>query len=98
MGKKTDEQIKQAQTDKIMNIVAERAGYFRKHPDKYVEEVLGIRLKLFQKILLVAFNYYNFSTYLAARGQGKTWLTALFCVVRAILYPGSKIAVNTCRL
>ena len=31
--------------------------------------------------------------FIAARGIGKTWLTALFCVVRCILYPGSKIVV-----
>ena len=68
MGKKTDKQIKQDKVDKTMNAVAKYAGYYRKHPEKFVEEVLGIRLKLFQKILLVAFNYYNFSMYLAARG------------------------------
>ena len=31
--------------------------------------------------------------YLAARGQGKTFLTALFCVVRCILFPKTKICV-----
>ena len=31
--------------------------------------------------------------FIAARGMSKTWLTALFCVVRCILYPGSKIVV-----
>jgi len=31
--------------------------------------------------------------YIAARGQGKTYLTALFCVVRCILFPKTKICV-----
>jgi phage terminase large subunit len=31
--------------------------------------------------------------YIASRGSGKTWLTALYCVVRCILYPGTKICV-----
>ena len=35
----------------------------------------------------------NYFMYLAARGQGKTWLTALFCTIRCILYPGTKICV-----
>ena len=35
----------------------------------------------------------NHFMYLASRGQGKTWLTALFCVVRCILFPGSKICL-----
>lgn len=35
----------------------------------------------------------NFFMYLAARGQGKSYLTALFCVVRCILFPKTKICV-----
>lgn len=31
--------------------------------------------------------------FIAARSLGKTWLTALFCVIRAILYPGTKIVI-----
>lgn len=35
----------------------------------------------------------NFFMYIAARGQGKTFLTALFCIVRCILFPRTKICV-----
>lgn len=35
----------------------------------------------------------NYFMYLAARGQSKTWLTALFAVIRCILYPKTKIVV-----
>ena len=35
----------------------------------------------------------NYFMYLASRGQGKTYLTALFCVVRCILFPKTKICV-----
>ena len=35
----------------------------------------------------------NFFMYLAARGQGKSYLTALFCLVRCILFPKTKICV-----
>jgi phage terminase large subunit-like protein len=31
--------------------------------------------------------------YIAARGQGKSFLVAIFCVVRCILYPGTKICL-----
>ena len=37
----------------------------------------------------------NFFMYIAARGQGKTYLTALFCVVRCILFPKTKICVSS---
>ena len=35
----------------------------------------------------------NFFMYIAARGQGKTWLTALFCIVMCILFPRTKICI-----
>lgn len=35
----------------------------------------------------------NYFMYLASRGQSKTWLTALFSVVRCILFPKTKICI-----
>lgn len=35
----------------------------------------------------------NYIMYIAARGQGKTFLTALFAVIRCILFPKTKICV-----
>lgn len=94
-NKKTVKEIAQDKEQKIMETVAWRAGYYRANPQRFVSEVLGINLKWFQKILLWVMMEYNFIMYLAARGQGKTFLTALFCCVRAILFPGSKIIVSS---
>lgn len=91
--KKSVREIAQDKEQKIMQTVAWRAAYYRANPERFVEEVLGIHLKLFQKILIWAMMQYNYFMFIAARGLGKTWLTALFCVVRCILYPGSKIVV-----
>ena len=91
--KKTVQELAQDKERKIMNIIAWKAGYYRSNPHRYVEEVLEIKLRLFQKILLWAMMQYNYFMFIAARGMSKTWLTALFCVVRCILYPGSKIVV-----
>jgi len=38
-------------------------------------------------------NYNTNFMYLASRGQGKTFLIAIFCVVRCILYPGTRICL-----
>ena len=94
-SKKTVREIEHDKAQKIMDTVAWRCAYYRANPHRYVSEVLGIHLKLFQKIILYAMVVYNFTMYLAARGQGKTYLTALFCVVRCILYPGTKIVVSS---
>nr|DAK62762.1 MAG TPA: large terminase [Caudoviricetes sp.] len=92
---KTQTEIEKDKQQKIMGTVAWRAGYYRNNPHRYVIDVLGLSLKWFQQILLWCMMHYNFVMYLAARGQGKTYLTALFCCVRCILFPGTKIVVSS---
>ena len=92
---KTQREIEKDKEQKIMETVAWRAGYYRANPQRFVSEVLGIHLKLFQKILIWAMMHFNFVMYLAARGQGKTFLVALFCCIRCILFPGTKIVVSS---
>lgn len=92
MGKNlSDQEIAQDKTSTIMNIVAERCSYYRANPQRFVSEFLGITLKLFQKIILWAMMHFDAFYFVAARGIGKTYLVALFSVVRCILYPGTKI-------
>lgn len=92
--KTTDAEIKQSKTESIMNTIAERCAYYRSNPHRFAEDFIpGLKLRIFQKILLWAmFNNDNFY-YVASRGQGKTYLVALFCVLRCILYPGTKVKV-----
>lgn len=92
---KTQTEIEKDKQQKIMETVTWRAGYYRNNPHRYVIDVLGLSLKWFQQILLWCMMHYNFVMYLAARGQGKTYLTALFCCVRCILFPGTKIVVSS---
>ena len=91
--KKTTKEVFQEKSEKLMNGVAYWAAFYRKNPQRLCSDYLNVHLKLFQKILLYAMMHNNYFMYLASRGQGKTWLTALFCVVRSILFPGSKIVV-----
>ena len=76
-------------TRKLKTFVA----YWRANPHRFCEEVLGIRLKLFQKFLLCAMNDNMKTVLITCRGLGKTFLTAIFCVIRCILYPGTIIVV-----
>ena len=92
-NKKTTKEVFQEKSERLMNGVAYWAAFYRKNPQRLCKDYLNVHLKLFQKILLYAMMYNNYFMYLASRGQGKTWLTALFCVVRSILFPGSKIVV-----
>lgn len=74
--------------EKITHGVGLWTAYYRKRPHKFAEDYLHLDLKLFQKILLVAMNISTIFIMIAARGIGKSFISAVFCVIRCILYPG----------
>lgn len=90
---KTIDEIKQEKSEKIMNTIAWRASYYRANPQRFVEEVLNIKLKLFQKILIWAMMHNNYIMMIGARAIGKTFLMSLAVVVYCILYPNTKVVV-----
>ena len=92
--KLTTKEVEESKYQKTMNTIAWRAGYYRANPQRFCEDYLQIHLKPFQSILIWAMMHFYYFMYIAARGQGKTWLTALFCCVRCILYPGTKIVIS----
>lgn len=69
------------------------AGFYRANPHRFAADYLGVHLKLFQKILLFMMNICNYFCYIAARGQGKSFLLAIFCCIRCILYPGTRVCI-----
>ena len=88
-----DKELELEKSKRIMKGAARMAGIYRANPHRFCGEYLGIELKLFQKILLYMMNVSTNFMYLAARGQGKSFLIAIFCVVRCILYPGTRICL-----
>lgn len=79
--------------DKFMNKVKLWASFYRKYPFMFCKDYLGLKLKLFQKILLYLMFNFNFFMFIASRGLGKSWLTAVFCICKAILYSKCQIVV-----
>lgn len=92
----SNQQIQQNKTDAILNGVDAWCSYWRANPHRFAEEFLGLKLKLFQKILLYAMMVYDNFYFVAARGIGKTFLVAIFAVCRGILYPGSLMVACSC--
>lgn len=80
-------------SEQLMNVIAERASYYRANPHRFAEDYLGLKLKIFQQIILVMMFDCVSLVFLAARGLSKTFTTAVFCCIRAILYPGTQIVV-----
>lgn len=94
--KLTDKEISNNKTNSIMQTIAWRAAYYRANVNRFVEDYLRIDyLKTFQKIILHAMFTHNSVAFVACRGLGKTYLIALFCVCRCILYPGTKVVVSS---
>lgn len=91
--KKSLQEVYHEKSERVLEGVAYWASFYRKNPQRFVLEYLNVKLKLFQKILIYMMMISTNFMYIASRGSGKTWLTSLYCVVRCILYPGTKICV-----
>ncbi len=78
---------------KIMDGAAYWGTYYRYNPDMFARDYLHLRLRRFQKILLVMMFWSNVFVFIAARGLGKTFLSAIYCVTRCILYPGTRVII-----
>ena len=79
--------------EKILEGAAIWAGYYRANIHRFAEDYLHLDLKWFQKILLFMMNVSRVFIYIASRGQGKSFLCAVYCCCHAILYPHTKICV-----
>lgn len=82
-----------SKSEKLREGFKKWTSFFRANPHRFAEEYLGLKLKLFQKILLYMMFHVNMFAYFAARGQGKSFLIAIFCIIRCILWPSTKIVV-----
>ena len=91
--KMTEKEVANSKAEKLMNTIAFKTSYFRANPQRLVSEYFGITLKLFQKVLIYCMMKNNYLIYCASRGQGKTFLVALFICVKCTLFPGSKVVV-----
>lgn len=78
---------------KMLQGAAKWIGYYRYNPDKFAKDYLHLQLRPFQKILLVMMFWSTTCLYIACRGCGKTFLSAVYCVCRAILYPRTRICI-----
>lgn len=76
-----------------MEGAAKWCAYYRSNPHRFAHDYLHLNLHLFQKILLAMMNWSSTTVFIGSRGIGKTFLSAVFCVIRCILYPGTKICI-----
>jgi DNA topoisomerase VI subunit B len=68
-------------------------AFYRANPHRLAKDYLHLDLHIFQKILIFMMNWSSTTVFIGSRGIGKTFLSAIFCVIRCILYPGTKICI-----
>lgn len=83
--------LAQQREERIMRWVA----YWRLNPQRFVEDYIGLKLHLYQKVLFYMMNVSTWFMYVAARGQGKSFIIAVYCVARCILYPNTQIVIGS---
>lgn len=70
--------------------------YFRENPARFAVDYLGIqKLTIWQRIILHWMFKSDEFLWIASRGIGKTFLIWLYCIIRCILYPGTKIVYTS---
>lgn len=79
--------------ERVMQGAAIWCAFYRCNPHRFCKDYLHLDLRLFQKIMIVMMNISTTVVFIGARGIGKTFLSAVFCVTRCILYPGTKICI-----
>ena len=82
--------------DQVLEGMAIWGSYYRENIDVFVKEYLNITyLKWYQYAVLCLMNANVIFLWIASRGMGKTFITAIFSCVRCILYPGSKVVLTS---
>lgn len=83
----------ETKTKKMKAGVKKWTAFYRANPQRFAADYLNVNLKLFQKILIWCMMWHDYFLFIASRGLGKTYLVALYCIIRCILYPGTKICI-----
>jgi len=67
--------------------------FFRRNLHRFASDYLGIKLFLYQTIMLYLMGISNFFVVIASRASAKSFIIALYACCRCILYPGSMIVI-----
>lgn len=69
--------------------------FFRRNLHRFAIDYLGIKLHLYQIIMLYLMGINNFIVVIASRASAKSFVIALYACCRCILYPNSMIVLSS---
>ena len=67
--------------------------FFRRNFHRCATDYLGLKLHLYQSLMLYLMGINDFFVTIASRASAKSWVVALFACVKCILYPNSMIVL-----
>lgn len=95
---KSNIEIEIEKENKILDKIGELCSYYRERPHEFAKDYLNLDLKPFQKILLYMMFHYDIVSVIACRGIGKSFIIAVYAVIKCILYPNSQVCVTSVKL
>lgn len=69
--------------------------YYRRNLHRFAIEYFGLKLHLYQIIILYLMGISNFIVIIASRAAAKSFVIAIYSCCRAVLYPGSSIVLTS---
>lgn len=82
-----------AEKDLLTGIGEYWGCFYLANPHRFAMDYLGYNLHIFQQVLLYFMFKSDVFVFIASRGLGKSFLTAVFCTIICILKPGTKVLV-----
>lgn len=76
----------------VLNFIA-WVTFFRRNLHRFVRDYLGIKLYLYQSLMIYLFGISDKICVIASRACAKSFIVALWACSRCILYPGSKVVL-----
>ncbi|MDV3426618.1 MAG: terminase [Bacillota bacterium] len=67
--------------------------FYRRNLHRFVQHYLGLKMHLYEIILLYLMNLFPLIVVVACRASAKSFIIAIFACAKAILYPGSIIVI-----
>lgn len=85
----TSEVLEQKRIDRLK----EWTTFYRYNPSFFVEHYMGISLYPYQRYWINLMAHSTRFLGVASRASGKSWIIAVYCIAKCILYPGTKIVL-----
>lgn len=79
--------------EKNMDHMIQWITFFRRNVHRFAMDYLGLKLHLYQIIMLYFMGINQFIVVIASRASAKSWVIALFACCKCILYPNSMVVL-----